>query len=76
MSALAAATRRAGIATEVYPDTVKMKKQMAYANAHHVPFVALVGEQEMAEGKVALKDMNTGEQTSLTLEELIGRIAD
>ena len=73
---LAAATRRAGIATEVYPDAVKMKKQMAYANAHHVPFVALVGEQEMAEGKVALKDMNTGEQTSLTLEELIGRIAD
>ena len=70
---LAAATRRAGIATEVYPDAVKMKKQMAYANAHHVPFVALVGEQEMAEGKVALKDMNTGEQTSLTLEELIGR---
>lgn len=73
---LAAATRRAGIATEVYPDAVKMKKQMAYANAHHVPFVALVGEQEMAEGKVALKDMNTGEQTSLTLEELIGRIVD
>ena len=73
---LAAATRRAGIATEVYPDAVKMKKQMAYANAHHVPFVALVGEQEMAEGKVALKDMNTGEQTSLTLEELIRRIAD
>ena len=73
---LAAATRRAGIATEVYPDAVKMKKQRAYANAHHVPFVALVGEQEMAEGKVALKDMNTGEQTSLTLEELIGRIAD
>ena len=73
---LAAATRRAGIATEVYPDAVKMKKQMAYANAHHVPFVALVGEQEMAESKVALKDMNTGEQTSLTLEELIGRIAD
>ncbi|MCI7274314.1 histidine--tRNA ligase [bacterium] len=73
---LAAATRRAGIATEVYPDAVKMKKQMAYANAHHVPFVALVGEQEMAEGKVALKDMNTGEQTSLTLKELIGRITD
>ena len=73
---LAAATRRAGIATEVYPDAVKMKKQMAYANAHHVPFVALVGEQEMAEGKVALKYMNTGEQTSLTLEELIGRIVD
>ena len=73
---LAAATRRAGIATEVYPDAVKMKKQMAYANAHHVPFVDLVGEQEMAEGKVALKDMNTGEQTSLTLEELIGRITD
>ena len=71
---LAAATRRAGIATEVYPDAVKMKKQMAYANAHHVPYVALVGEAEMAEGRVALKNMETGQQQSLTIEEAIAVI--
>ena len=71
---LAAAVRKAGIATEVYPDAVKMKKQMAYANAHHVPYVALVGESEMAEGRVALKDMNSGEQSSLTIDEVILRL--
>jgi histidyl-tRNA synthetase len=66
--------RRAGIATEVYPDSVKMKKQMSYANAHHVPFVALVGETEIAEGRLALKNMTTGEQTSVTIEEAIALI--
>ncbi len=69
--ALAQQTRRAGIPTEVYPDSVKMKKQMSYANAHHVPFVALIGETEMAEGRISLKDMATGEQHSVTLDELI-----
>lgn len=68
---LAARTRRAGIATEVYPDAAKMKKQMSYANALGIPFVALVGETEMAEGRVALKDMATGEQRSVTPEELV-----
>ena len=72
---LAATARQAGIATEVYPDAVKMKKQMAYANAHHVPYVALVGESEMAEGRVALKDMNSGEQCSLTIDEVVARLA-
>ena len=66
--------REAGIRTEIYPDSVKMKKQMSYANAHQVPFVALVGESEMAEGKVALKNMTTGEQRSVTLEELIEEV--
>ena len=47
---------------------------MSYANAHHVPFVALVGETEMAEGKVALKNMETGEQQSLTIDEVIETI--
>ena len=51
-----------------------MKKQMAYANAHHVPYVALVGEAEMAEGRVALKNMETGQQQSLTIEEAIAVI--
>lgn len=68
---LAATLRKAGIPAEVYPDSVKMKKQMSYANAHHVPFVALVGETEMAEGVVTLKNMETGEQTKLTTENLI-----
>lgn len=71
---LAARTRRAGIATEVYPDAAKMKKQMSYANALGIPFVALVGETEMAEGRVALKDMATGEQRSVTPEELADRV--
>lgn len=71
---LAAQARLAGIATEVYPDGVKMKKQMSYANAHNVPFVALVGETEMAEGRITLKNMTTGEQQSLTIEEAVKAI--
>ena len=71
---LASVCRRAGIATEVYPDSVKMKKQMAYANAQQVPFVALVGETEMNEGRIALKDMLSGEQSVLSLEEVIERL--
>lgn len=71
---LAAQVRLAGIATEVYPDSVKMKKQMSYANAHNVPFVALVGETEMAEGRITLKNMTTGEQQSLTIEEAVKAI--
>lgn len=68
---LAAAARRAGIATEVFPDAVKMKKQMAYANAQQIPFVALVGENEMEQNVVSIKNMQTGEQQTLTLEALI-----
>lgn len=71
---LAAQARLADIATEVYPDSVKMKKQMSYANAHNVPFVALVGETEMAEGRITLKNMTTGEQQSLTIEEAVKAI--
>ena len=72
--AMARQTRAAGIATEVYPDSVKMKKQMSYANAQGIPYVALVGEQELADGRIALKDMQSGEQQSLTIEEAIGAI--
>ena len=71
---LASAVRKAGISAEVYPDSVKMKKQMSYANAHKVPFVALVGENEMAEKKVSLKNMETGEQKSLSIEQVIEAI--
>ncbi len=68
---IASATRQAGICTEIYPDAVKMKKQMSYANAKHIPFVALAGESEMAAGKITLKNMVTGEQQLLTLEDII-----
>ena len=62
--------RAAGVSAEIFPDSVKMKKQMAYANAHSIPFVALVGENEMQQGKVTLKDMTTGEQSLVSMEEL------
>ena len=63
--------REAGIRTEIYPDSVKMKKQMAYANAKQVSFVVLAGEEEIAQGKLTLKNMATGEQTLVTPAELI-----
>ena len=66
--------REAGIRTEIYPDSVKMKKQMVYANAKQVPFVALAGESEIAECKLTLKNMTTGEQTLVTPEELIAAV--
>ncbi|MBR5929522.1 MAG: ATP phosphoribosyltransferase regulatory subunit, partial [Prevotella sp.] len=68
---IAAKLREAGIRTEVFPDSVKMKKQMSYANAKGISFVALVGENEINEGKVTLKDMTTGEQKLVTPDELI-----
>ena len=63
--------REAGIRTEIFPDSSKMKKQMSYANAKQVPFVALAGENEMAEGKLTLKNMQTGDQQLVTIDELI-----
>ena len=69
-----AQTRAAGIRTEIFPDAAKMKKQMSYANAKEIPFVALAGENEMAQGKLTLKNMVTGEQTLVSLEELIAQI--
>ena len=71
---IVAAARRAGIRTEIFPDQAKMKKQMSYANAKNIGFVALAGESEMEEGKVTLKNMTTGEQTLVTPEELIARV--
>ena len=71
---VAAKAREAGIRTEVFPDASKMKKQMAYANAKNIPFVALAGENEMKEGKLTLKNMETGEQTLVSAEELIANL--
>lgn len=69
-----AQARQAGVRCEIYPDSAKMKKQMSYANARAVPFVAIVGEDEMNEGKVTLKNMVTGEQSLLTPDEMINII--
>ena len=69
-----AQVRAAGIRAEIYPDAAKMKKQMSYANAKMVPFVAIVGENEMREGKVMLKNMRSGEQSLVTPEELVAAI--
>jgi histidyl-tRNA synthetase len=69
-----AKAREAGIRTEVFPDSTKMKKQMSYANAKQIPFVALAGENEMAEGKFTLKNMLTGEQQLLAIEDVIEKV--
>ena len=69
-----AKAREAGIRTEIFPDSTKMKKQMSYANAKQIPFVALAGENEMAEGKLTLKNMESGEQSLVTIDEIIKTI--
>ena len=71
----AAQLRAAGVSVEIYPDSVKMKKQMSYANAKAIPFVAIVGETELAEGKVNVKNMMTGEQSLMTAEEMVKQLA-
>ncbi len=63
--------RKAGISAEIYPDAAKMRKQMSYANANQIGFVAMIGENEREANKVTLRNMSTGEQDLLTLEELI-----
>ena len=69
-----AAARQAGIRAEMYPDNAKMKKQMSYANAKSIGFVALAGESEIEADKITLKDMATGNQQLVTAEEMIGFI--
>ena len=66
--------RAAGIACELYPDVAKLKKQMNYANAMGIPYVALIGESEAADGTITLKDMAAGTQTTLTPDEAIKTI--
>ncbi|MCM4161174.1 histidine--tRNA ligase [Antarcticibacterium flavum] len=69
------ALRKEGIVAELYPDPAKMKKQMNYANKRQIPFVVLAGAEEMEAQKYGLKNMNTGEQEKINLEELISRIS-
>lgn len=66
--------RKAGISTEVYPESAKMKKQMSYAHNNNIPYVAIVGTEEIATGTITLKKMFSGEQLSLSAEECISRI--
>ena len=68
---LLAKVREAGISAEIYPEPAKMKKQMTYANNKSVAYVAMAGENEMAENRISLKNMTTGEQTTVILEEMI-----
>ncbi len=69
-----AKAREAGIRAEIYPDAARMKKQMGYANARGIPFVAIVGGNEMSEGKLMLRNMASGEQKPVTEEELIASV--
>lgn len=67
--------RSAGIKAELYPDAVKMKKQMKFANDKSVPFVAMAGSEEIKTGSITVKNMETGDQESLSIEELIKKLA-
>jgi len=71
---LLAKVREAGVNAEIYPEAAKMKKQMAYANSKSVAYVAMVGENEIAANRISLKNMTTGEQTSVTPEEMIDQL--
>ncbi len=68
---LAAEMRDQGIKTEVYPESSKMKKQMSYANAKNIPYVLLIGSQEMESGELTLKNLDSGEQTKVKKESLL-----
>lgn len=70
---LAGFLRERGVNTELYPDAVRLKKQMAYADARHIPETVIAGEEEIAAGEVTIKDMITGNQTRLTIEEYLKR---
>ncbi len=67
--------RKRGVNVEIYPEPAKMKKQMSYADSKKIPFVAIVGETEMNENKVMLKDMKSGEQKLVDIDELITTIS-
>lgn len=74
--AMIKAMRQAGISAEIYPDNTKMKKQMAYANSMNVSYVAIIGESELAENKLTLKNMVDGTQELLTIEQAISKITE
>ena len=65
------ALRRAGFSAELYPDSAKMKKQMNYANERQIPYVAIVGADEIENNTISLKNMATGDQQTLTVDQVI-----
>lgn len=67
--------RASGIATELYPQATKLKKQLGYADAKRIPYVILIGSEEMASGLLSLKNMNSGEQSTLTMQALLAQLA-
>ena len=67
--------RSKGISAEIYPEATKIKKQLSYADTNHIPFVALIGENEISEGKITLKNMKSGEQTRLDREQFIDELS-
>ena len=69
------ALRGAGISAEIYPDSAKMKKQMEYANRRAIPYVAIIGSNELEQGVVTLKNMNTGEQNTVAISDIVSHIA-
>ncbi len=71
---LLAQLRQAGVAVELYPNAVKLKKQMSYADAKKIPFVLLVGDEERASGQLTLKNMESGDQAKVSIEELINQL--
>ncbi len=66
--------RAAGISAEIYPDNAKMKKQMGRADTLGIPYVAIIGETELVDGTITLKDMASGEQSQLSLQDLIEKL--
>lgn len=66
--------RKAGISAEIYPEAAKMKKQMGYADTKRIPYVAIVGESEIAEGVITLKEMISGTQEKLTIDQIVEKL--
>jgi len=71
---LLASLRKSGISSELYPESAKLKKQFAYADAKKIPFVVVAGEDEIKENLLTLKDLSTGTQEKLDLESLISKV--
>ena len=67
--------RQAGISAEIYPDSAKMKKQMEFANRRAIPYVAIIGSNELEQGVVTLKNMNSGEQNTVAIADIVSHIA-
>ena len=71
---IVAQLRASGIASEIYPDVTKLKKQLDFANKKNIPFTIVIGSDEMKTGLFPLKDMNKGEQEKLTIEQIVQKL--